>query len=54
MYWTHKERKSIVSERSIANLQNKIPKYVTSISKTVYVDDINYKLDDIKLMNTMM
>ena len=43
MYSTHHERKSVVAERFIRTLKNNIYKYMTSISKNVYID----KLDDI-------
>ena len=43
MYSTHNQGKSVVAERSIRTLKNKIYKYMTSISKNVYID----KLDDI-------
>ena len=43
MYSTHNEGKSVVAERFIRPLKNKIYKYMTSISKRVYID----KLDDI-------
>ena len=43
MYSIHSEGKSVVAERFIKTLKNKIYKYMTSISKNVYVD----KLDDI-------
>ena len=43
MYSTHDEGKSIVAERFIRTLKSKIYKYMTSISKNVYID----KLDDI-------
>ena len=43
MYSTHNEGKSVVAERFIRTLKNKIYKYTTSISKNVYID----KLDDI-------
>ena len=43
MYSTHNEGKSVVAERFIKTLKSKIYKYMTSISKTVYID----KLDDI-------
>ena len=42
MYWTHNERKSVVAEIFITTLKNKIYKYMTSISKNVYIN----KLDD--------
>ena len=43
MYSTHNEGKSVVAERFIRTLKNKIYKYMSSISKYVYID----KLDDI-------
>ena len=43
MYSTHKEGKSIVAERFVRTFKNKVYKYMTSISKYVYID----KLDDI-------
>ena len=42
MYSTNNEGKSAVSERFIRTIKNKIYKHMTSISKTVYID----KLDD--------
>ena len=43
MYSTHNEGKSAFTERFIRTLTNKIYKYMTSISKNIYID----KLDDI-------
>ena len=43
MYSTHNEGKSVVAERFIRTIKSKIYKYMTSISKSVYID----KLDDI-------
>ena len=43
MYSTHNEGKSVVAERFIRTMKNKICKYMTSVSKNVYTD----KLDDI-------
>ena len=43
MYSTNNEGKSVVAERFIRTLKNKIYKYMTAISKNVYID----KLDDI-------
>ena len=43
MHSTHNEGKSVVAERFIRTLKNKIYKYMTSISKNVYI----HKLDDI-------
>ena len=43
MYSTHNDGKSVVAERFIKTLKNKIYEYMTSISKNVYID----KLDDI-------
>ena len=43
MYSIHNEGKSFVAEKSIRTLKNKICKYMTSISKKVYIN----KLDDL-------
>ena len=43
MYSTNNEGKSVVAERFMRTLKNKIHKYMTSISKNVYID----KLGDI-------
>ena len=43
MYSTHNEGKSVAAEIFIRILKKKIHKYMTSISKSVYID----KLDDI-------
>ena len=43
MYSTNNEGKFVIAERFIRTLKNKIFKYMTSISKNVYID----KLDDI-------
>ena len=43
MYSTHSKGKSVVAERFIRTLKSKIYKYMTSISKNMYID----KLDDI-------
>ena len=42
MYSMHSKGKSVVAERFIRTLKNKIYKYMTSISKNVYIN----KLDD--------
>ena len=44
-YSTHKEGKSVVAERFIRTLKNKTYKYMTSISKNIYID----KPDDIAI-----
>ena len=36
MYWTYNEGKSVVAERLIRTLKNKIFKHVTAISKNIY------------------
>ena len=43
MYLIHNEGKSVVAERFIKTLKTKIYKYMTSVSKNLYID----KLDDI-------
>ena len=40
---THNEGKSVIAERFNRTLKDKIYKYMTSVSKNVYID----KLDDI-------
>ena len=40
MYSTYNEGKSIITERFIRTLKNKIDKYMTSISKNVYIDKL--------------
>ena len=40
MYSTHNEGKSVVAEKVIKTLKNKIYKYLTSISKNVYIDKL--------------
>ena len=43
MYSSHNKEKSVVAERLIRSLKNKIYKYMTSMSKNLHID----KLDDI-------
>ena len=43
MHSTNNEGKSVIAKRFMKNLKNKIYKYMTAISKNVYID----KLDDI-------
>ena len=43
MYSTYNEKKYVASQRFIRIFKNKIYKYMTSISKNVWID----KLDDI-------
>ena len=42
LYLVHNEGKSVVAERFIRTLKNKIYKYMALVSKNVYID----KLDD--------
>ena len=41
MYSIHNEGKSIVAERFIRTLMTKICKYMTSVSKNLYIDKLN-------------
>ena len=41
MYSTYNERKSVVAERFIRTLKNKIFKHMTTISKNFYIDVLN-------------
>ena len=43
LYSIHNEEKSVVVERFIRTLKTKLCKYMTSVSKNVYID----KLDDV-------
>ena len=45
MYSTHNEGKSVVAERFIRTLKNKIYKHVTAISKNVYFDVLDGIVD---------
>ena len=40
MLSTHNERKSVLAERFIRTLKNKIYKYMTSVLKNVYIDKL--------------
>ena len=46
MYSTYNEGKSVVAERFIRTLKNKIYKHMTAISKKVYFDVLNYIVDE--------
>ena len=46
MYSTHNEGKSVVIERFIRTLKNKIYKHMTAISKNVYFDVLNDIVDE--------
>ena len=41
MHSTHNEEKPVVAERFIRTLKNKIYKYMTSISKNVYIGKLH-------------
>ena len=45
LYSTHNEGKSVVAERFIRTLKSKIYKYMTSISKNVYIVKLDDKVD---------
>ena len=46
MYSTHNEGKSIVAERFIRTLKNKIHKHMTAISENIYFDVLDDIVDD--------
>ena len=50
MYSIRNEGKSVTTERFIRNLKNKLFKYMTSVSRNVYI----YKLNDIVRVNTII
>ena len=41
MYLTHIEGKSVVADRSFRTLKYKIYKYITSVSKNLYINELN-------------
>ena len=51
IYSTYNEGKSVLAERFIRTLKNKIFKHVTAISKNIYFDVLNYIVD--KYNNTV-
>ena len=48
LYSTHNEGKSVVAERFIRTLKSKIYKYMTSVSKNIYIDKLNYIVNKYK------
>ena len=46
MYSTHNEEKSVVAERFIETLKSKIYKYMTSVSKNVFNDKLDNKVNE--------
>ena len=42
MYSAHNQGKSVVAERFTRTLKNKIYKYMTSVSKNLYVDKLDH------------
>ena len=52
MYSTHNEGKSVVAERFVRTLKDKIYKYITSISKNVYIDKLDDIVDEYNTLNT--
>ena len=48
LYSIHNEGKSVVAERFIRTLKTKIYKYMTSVSKHVYIDKLDDILDEYK------
>ena len=46
MYSIHNEGKSVVAERFIRTLKTKIYKYMTSISKNVYIDKLDHIVNE--------
>ena len=46
MYLIHNEGKSVVTERCIRTLKTKIYKYMTSVSKNVYISKLDYIVNE--------
>ena len=51
MYSIHNEGKSVVAERFIRTLKTKIYKYMTSVSKNVYIDKLDFIVDEYNSTN---
>ena len=49
---THKEGKSVVAVKFIRTLINKIYKYMTSVSKNMYIDKLDDRVNEYNKMNT--
>ena len=47
MYSAHDEGKSVIARRFIRTLKNKIYKYMSSVSKNVYIDNLAFIVNDI-------
>ena len=47
MYSTHNKEKYVVTERFIRTLKTKTYKYVTSILKNVYINNINVYINNV-------
>ena len=45
IYSTHNKGKYVVAERFTGTLKNKIYKYMISISKTMYIDILDYMVN---------
>ena len=46
MYSTHNKEKSVLAERFIRTIKNKIYKYMTSVPKNVYIDQLDYTVNE--------
>ena len=46
MHSIHNEGKSVVAERFIRTLKTKIYKYMTSVSKNLYIDNVDDIVDE--------
>ena len=46
MHSIHNEGKSVVAERFIRTLKTKIYKYMTSVSKNLYIDNVDDIMDE--------
>ena len=45
MYSPHNEGKSVIAEKFIRTLKHKIQKYMTSISKNMYIDKLDHRVN---------
>ena len=49
MYSIHNEGKSVLAERFIRTLKTKIYKYMTSVSKNVYIDKLDVIVNEYRI-----
>ena len=51
MYSAHEDGKPVIAQRFIRTLKTKIYKYMTSISKNLYIDKVDDMVNEYKIHN---